>query len=217
VADDVFAADDFWWKRTEEVEAPSLLGGVFAAIYEYVLRPILQALGKLLDAILEWLWSLFGEGPAGDWSSGIPWLWIVVALLAAIVLWRIVVMFRQPREVTAELPPDTPVDELPQAGQLLDEAQAALARGVRRDAIRLAFLALIAHLQDRGRLSWDPSRSNREYQRDLRPWPDVSAGFRACADPYERCWYGGRLPESSDVDSVISYCRQQLQATAGDG
>lgn len=217
LADEVFAAEEFWWKRTERVESPSFLGRIFSALYQSLIRPILRALGDLIKTIFEWLMSLSGFGAGGDWSSGIPLLWVVVLLLGGIVVWRVVVILRSQRAAPPLKHQDPAVHELPHAEQLLEQAQDALSRGDRRNAIRLAFLALIAHLQDIGKLSYDPSRSNREYQRDLRPWPDLSSGFRACAEPFERCWYGGANPESAEVDDLISRCRSQLLVTTGDG
>lgn len=216
LADEVFASDDFWWKRTERVESPSFLGRVFGALWNDVLKPAFDALLDLLGAILEWLLELGGLAPSGDWSSGIPLLWALIAGLGAIVVWRIVVMLRRQPSAPAT-PKQAALDELPQAERLLEQAQAAIAAGDHRAGLRLAFLALIAHLQQQGKLVYDSTRSNREYHRDLRPWPDLSAGFRTCAEPFERCWYGGHQPSPTEVNLVLSHCRRQLQITAEEG
>jgi len=217
LADEVFASDDFWWKRTKQVEAPSFWGNLFGAIYDYVLKPLLKALSELFQKILEWILGLLGMTGEGDWSSGIPWLRVLIAILAGIAVWRVIVMLRRPRTVVPQTAEEPVIDRLARADQLLQQAQTAFDEGHLRDAVRLAFLALISHLQDRGRLSYDPSRSNREYQRDLRPWPEIAAGFRTCAEPFERCWYGGRCPESTEVGTMISLCRKQLSLGAGEG
>ncbi len=216
LADEVLASDEFWWRRTEKVSSPSFFGSLFGTLYDYLIAPVFDTIGKFIRTILDWLFSQSADRVGGDWSSGIPFLWAVVAALGAVVAWRVIVLLRQRQSTDPVATEETAVDELPQAEQLLEQAQTALAQGERRDAIRLAFLALIALLQDRGKLAYDPSRSNREYQRDLRRWPDLLAGFRAAADPFERCWYGGRQPEAAEVDSVISLCRQQLLITAGE-
>ena len=143
-------------------------------------------------------------------------MWVVVAVLGAIVIWRVIEMIRRQRK-SAIVNDKQVVEELPQAEQLLQQAQDALATGDRRIAIRFAFLALIAHLQGHGKLAYDPTRSNREYQRDLRRWPDVLDGFRQCVVPFERCWYGGQEPALAEVNSVISFCRQQLHAKVSEG
>jgi hypothetical protein len=96
--------------------------------------------------------------------------------------------------------------------ELLADAERAHERGDQREAIRLAFLAVIAHFQDQGKLSGDRSRSNREYLRELGPWPDLSAVFRRCAEPFERCWYGGRPLDGLEVDAVIIECRRLAAA-----
>ena len=61
------------------------------------------------------------------------------------------------------------------------------------EAIRLALLALIARLEKQGRLRYDTTRTNREYQRELRPTPELAACFGQLARIYERVWYG-RMP-----------------------
>jgi hypothetical protein len=182
----------------------------FDALYASVIEPVLTALGDLLEWILDSLSWLFGGGAGGDWSSGIPFLWVVVAGLGAVVVWRIIAMLRRPSElVTATA--EVAAESLPAAESLFKQAQESLSASDHRAAIRFAFLALIAHLQDLGKLRYDSSRSNREYLSDLQPWPDLSAVFRSCADPFERCWYGGRQPNASEVDSVFALCRRQLQ------
>ena len=216
LADEVFASDEFWWKRTERIESPSFLGRVFGALWNNVLRPAFDALLDLIRAIIEWLLELAGLGPSGDWSSGIPFLWLVVAGLAALVVWRIIVMLRRQPPAPA-MAKQAAVDELPQAERLLEQAQAAMAAGDHRAGLRLAFLALIAHLQHQGKLVYDSTRSNREYLRDLRPWPDLSAGFRTCAEPFERCWYGGHQPSPDEVSLVLSHCHRYLKLTTGEG
>jgi Domain of unknown function (DUF4129) len=69
----------------------------------------------------------------------------------------------------------------------------------------------LAWLQDRGQLKYDSSRSNREYQQDLRRWPESATVFGAVAAPFERCWYGGRNLDDQQVQEVIARCRNHFQ------
>lgn len=214
VARDVFAGDAYWWKRTSDVKSTSAIGRFFKYIYDQVIRPILQWIGNALQWILERLLSGLGLG-GGDWSKGAPFLWTIVIAIVLFVLWRIAMSFRRRPVVRRATIGKAPIDVLPQADQLLEQSRVALARGDHRSAVRLALLALLAWLQDRGRLKYDSSRSNREYQQDLRRWPDSALVFTAVAAPYERCWYGGRTPSDLQVQEVIALCSDHFQITKG--
>lgn len=214
VAQDVFAGDDFWWKRTGDVQSSSWIESTLKWIYEHLIQPVLEAIADFLKWLLE---KLFGIKPgAGDWSAGLPFLWLLVALSAAFVIWRLWKILKS-RSAAPRSPKPVPVPEtvLPQARQLLDEAQECLARGDHRHAIRLAFLSLLAWLQDNGRLRYDPSRSNREYQRDLSRWPDLLSPFRSAAEPFERCWYGGRTLDAGEIEGVLAVCRRLVLESEG--
>lgn len=210
LAREVFASDEYWWKRTADVKSTSMIGRLFTFIYEYVIGPALQAISDFL----EWIFNHLFDGlrlPHGDWSNGIPFLWVVIALLILFISWRMFASLRN-RSIghTKQVVPAA-TNFLPQADQLLEQARIALAQGDHRSAIRLVFLSLLAWLQDQGQLKYDPSRSNREYQRDLRGRPESASIFRAAADPFERCWYGGRDLSAAQVQNVIALCGKQFQ------
>jgi hypothetical protein len=214
MAREVFLGDEYWWKRTTDLKSGSVGENVFSLLYRVLIRPVLKTIFDVIEWILK---KLFGSmrGAHGDWSRGIPFLWTIIVLLLAYVGWRMWVASRGPA-VSRPAPgaPDL-IDVLPRADQLLEQSRAALLAGDHRSAIRLAFLSLLAWFQDRGQLKYDPSRSNREYQRDLRKWPDSVASFRAAAGPFERCWYGGRTLSAEQVEDVIALCQQQFQSAKG--
>ena len=66
---------------------------------------------------------------------------------------------------------------LPEASDLFMQASDAFAAREYADAIRLALLALIARLKKQGLLRYDNTRTNREYQRELRPHKDLAGRF----------------------------------------
>lgn len=214
IARDVFTGEKYWWKRQTDIKSGSWLTGLLSAFYEYIIRPILQFLYELIGWIFKALFSGLGTS-GGDWSQGVPFLWTIIAILAALVVWRVITVLRRPAvPANGSVGPEA-VNILPRADELLEQAQTALARNDRRTAIRLAFLSLLAWFQDQGQLKYDASRSNREYQNDLRKWPGAIAVFRVAADPFERCWYGGRELEAAQVEAVISRCRSQFQSQKG--
>lgn len=214
IAQNVFSGEEYWWKRTSDVKSTSLIGQSFSYIYEYLIAPIFKILADLIQWLLDQLCSRL-KLPRGDWSKGIPFLWTIIALIVLITVWRMVVLFRRRSNVRVEKMVQASADILPQADLLLEQARAALAQGDRRSAIRLAFLSLLAWFQDRGQLKYDRSRSNREYQNDLRRWPESVVSFKAAAEPFERCWYGGRDLNSDQVQKVITLCGTQIQRAKG--
>ena len=214
LAREIFRGDEYWWKRTADVKTGSLIGDFVAYVYNRILSPILKGIGKLIGWILD---ALFGRirMPHGDWSKGIPFLWTLIALLLAFVSWRLIQWSRSGPMVRPLRAEPGVIDLLPQREELLKQAAEALEKGDHRAAIRLAFLSMLAWLQDLGQLRYDPSRSNREYQRDLRAWPNSVATFRAAADPFERCWYGGRDLPADQIRDVIVLCRREFQRAKG--
>ena len=74
------------------------------------------------------------------------------------------------------------------------------------EAIRLALLALIARLEKQGLLRYDTTRTNREYQMELRHTSELAACFGQLARIYERVWYG-RVPAGrAEAEQAISLC-----------
>jgi hypothetical protein len=208
-AREVFAGEPYWWKRTTDVES-SQVKGLFSSLYELFIEPIFKGIAK----ILKWLFNRLPRGlglGTGDWSNGLPFLWTLVAALVVFVAWRLAMVFRQRPTVRPAVAGQVAVDVLPRADQLLEQSRVALAQGEHRLAIRLALLSLLAWLHDRGRVSYDLARSNREYQQDLRRWPESAVVFGAVAAPFERCWYGGRDLEASQVNDAIALCRNHFQ------
>ena len=74
------------------------------------------------------------------------------------------------------------------------------------DAIRLALLALIARLEKHGLLRYDTTRTNREYQRELRQRADLAACFGQLARIYERVWYGRASAGRAEAEQAIGLC-----------
>lgn len=206
-----FLEEAYWWKRSTNVKSTTTVGDLLSYIFDKLVSPVLTALQEGLVWLLD---KLLGELriPIGNWSGGIPFLWVIIFVIAAVATWMIIRMLQVPLMTKETVQSSTIVHTLAQADHLLEQARAALLQGDRRNAIRLAFLSLIAWLQHRGQLKYDPSRSNREYQRDLRRFPDSVTSFRSAAVPFERCWYGGRDLGVNEIQDVITMCQLQFQA-----
>lgn len=87
---------------------------------------------------------------------------------------------------------------------LLAEADEAAAQRHYRRALRCLYLAVIRHLERRRLLRYDPSRSNGEYLRDLRPHPRLQALLRSVTDLVDAVWYGGQRAGAEEYER----CRQ---------
>jgi hypothetical protein len=200
-AQDVFEGEDFWWKRTQQLDVavPSMTW----------LRSFLE---KVLS-ILKWIWdfitSLFRwELGLGNWSFGVLVLWLLVVVLAAWILWKLARWLRMwwaARGVDKSSAEKLLAQErLPEAHVLLDQAAQALQMGQYSEALRFSFLALLAGLQHRGCLRFDPARTNREYKQDLQPKPHLLSVFDEVARPYERVWYGRYPAQPSEAERALS-------------
>jgi hypothetical protein len=167
---------------------------------------------RILLRIREWiakvLRSLFGVF-TGDASGGTVVVWLLVVVLLAWSIWKLYpVIVRWLSGITPA--PSTHEDvawqTLAEASDLFEQAGQAFRDGLYAESIRLALLALIAQLQKHGLLRYDPTRTNREYQRELRRASELAAGFGQLARIYERVWYG-RVPAGrAEAEQAISLC-----------
>jgi hypothetical protein len=215
VARQVFQGSQFWWKHRSAVEDPTIEIGFLARLREPI-RAVMHFLGKLLGQVLEFLarlipgWSL-GLGGVTGATGGL--VWGLGALALAVISW--IIYRSRARRLAADGSPAEPIQEserLPDALVLMARAKAALEAGDTFEALRLGFQAILAGLEDRGIVRYDPARTNSEYLRDLRPQPALAAGFRRVARPFERAFYGKIPPEPIDVERALEFC-QSLMTT----
>ena len=115
--------------------------------------------------------------------------------------------------------PGTPVPGTPQgvgwhtlaeASDLFEQSGEAFRKGLYAEAIRLALLALIARLEKDGLLRYDTTRTNREYQRELRQRSELAACFGQLARIYERVWYGRLSAGRAEAEQAISLCQSVI-------
>ena len=59
-----------------------------------------------------------------------------------------------------------------------------------REAIRLLYLVALLHLQEHGFLSYDLSRTNREYLNELRENPNLQHALQPIIHTFDEIWYG---------------------------
>lgn len=213
-AREVFKDQAFWWKRVQSVEMPEATPSWLAAQWKWignVLRAVGDFIGDTVQRILEFFASISGFR-LGDWSSGVPLLWLVIAVLVVLSLWKLYPWLRGLWIASAQRaePARVHEEQLAEPRVLLAQAEAALRAGQEREALRLAFLALIAWLQQRRLLRYDASRTNREYYRDLRGDAKMAELFHQAVQPFERVWYGEMPVRRSDAELVLSLCHRAM-------
>jgi hypothetical protein len=210
-AREVLEGSQFWWKHRGTIDDPTRGLGFFSRVGD-----VLETIWNWVLDGLKWLFlqlrNLFAFAPSGfqDSASFARILVYVLAIVAVVFLgWKGYGLLRnRRRSPVAVLPADiSQLEELPDAFVLFDRAQQALQNGQNAQALRFAFLALLALLQDRGILRYSRSRTNREYARDLRGEPKLASDFRGVALPFERAQYGHVEPTGIDVRNALAVCQ----------
>jgi hypothetical protein len=204
---------DFWWKRLEPGSTPEApwLKKVAIAVLDAVawcwdlVRGVIGAILRLL----------FGR-VVGESSGGTTLVWLLAAAILAWTAWKLVQAFmrRAGRDAPLAGPDGIASEPLAAASDLREQAMRALDAGRHADAIRLALLALIAALEQRGLLRYDATRTNREYRAELRPRPELAERFGRLARIYERAWYGREPAGREQAEESIRLCAAPIDGEA---
>jgi hypothetical protein len=204
-ARDVFQDQSFWWKRIEPRP-------VSTSWFESILKSALDFSGRVLREIAELfariLRALFGVF-TGKSSGGAVAVWLIVAGLLAWSIWKLypaIVRWLRGSTPAPGAPEGASWHALAEPSQLFEQAGQALRDGMHAEAIRLALLALIARLEKQGLLRYDTTRTNREYQVELRQSSELAARFGQLARIYERVWYGRVSAGRAEAEKAISLC-----------
>ncbi len=209
-ARDVFHDQDFWWKRLEHRRvSSSWLESIFTAVRDFAGR-ILRGILDLLARILRSLFSLF----SGTSSGGSVAVWLIVAALLAWSIWKLYPVILRWLSGGAAAPgthEGVTSQTLAEASDLFEQAGRAFREGAYAEAIRLALLALIARFEKQGLLRYDTTRTNREYQRELRHAPELAACFGQVARIYERVWYGRVSAGRAEAEDALHLSRSVIQ------
>ncbi len=216
-AREVLQDQDFWWKRIEQRSVTIPTTGI-QAFFAWLLDLPLQILRWVFLAIrdfINWLrWNVLSLFTSDLSAASILVKLIAVAIIAW-AIWKLYPHFVRWISAIAATPGaetagsaswqtlEEPSDLFAQAGEAFADAKYA-------DAIRLALLALIARLQKQGLIRYDTTRTNHEYQRELRHMKDVAASFGQLARIYERVWYGRFSAGRAEAEVAISLCRSLI-------
>jgi hypothetical protein len=212
-AREVLQDQDYWWKRIEKKTIPTTgLLGFF--------EKMLELPGRVLRAIWDFVFEFF-RGLAlllrGDWSAGSSVVWLLAIVLLGWAMWRLYPLLKYLPVIArwlaggaapgAQKATTVSWEALPESSDLFLQASNAFANSKYADAIRLALLALIARLEKQGLLRYDTTRTNREYQGELRSHKELAASFGQLARIYERVWYGRESAGPAEAEQAIGLCR----------
>lgn len=210
--DRVLTAPEYAWRNPSKVEAPPGWLEQFRDWLRDLFGSFGRALGRLGRSISRWLASLFphvsgiptgGTDGMSTVAQVLSWVTIVGAVtVLTLILVKIISRRRRtvapPAVPTAAPTPDLESEDTT-ADQLPDDEWLRLARqkvdeGDLRQALRALFLAALALLGAQGLVLIRKSKSNFDYERELRRKLNAAPGldeiFSADRKLFERCWYG---------------------------
>lgn len=111
------------------------------------------------------------------------------------------------REVLGET-----IEEHVVAKDILDRADGAAREGDYRAGIRLAYIALLLNLAERGRLRLDRAKTNRDYLESLRDTAEIFPVFSRMTGVFEQVWYGETPASHVDFQGFLQNYREVASA-----
>ncbi len=144
---------------------------------------------SILRAILEFIDRLFTNTARGifDFRD-------LLVLGAGVVVVAVLFYFLRNlrRNLVAEeaLPPPLHADDARTPAEAFDNAQRFLNAGDYRSAVRQLYLATLLLLDQRGRIKYDPTLTNREYLRQAAQDPRAATALQPIVETFDRTWYG---------------------------
>jgi len=235
---EVIARRKYAWRlprpqeKTDSSEDKSFMSSAIETIWGW-----LKTVAKWVNDVIEQIWDFLfpnpdGSGDRGGSGSGSGgsggesgWVgllrYLVYAALGGVVILLIVVFWKRVKsppgaETNAsarELPPvdledeNVTADHLPESGWL-DLARRLMEEGNSRLALRAMYLASLAMLADKSRISIAKFKSNMDYQRELdrrfHAMPQLLDAFGRNVGVFEAVWYGTREATARIIDAFIA-------------
>lgn len=101
-------------------------------------------------------------------------------------------------EVLANLPE---THEVRTPGEAFNNAQAFVNQGDYRNAVRQLYLATLLLLDQRGKIKYDPTLTNREYLHQTSNDSRTTAALAPIVETFDRTWYGFELITPTEFDA----------------
>lgn len=154
----------------------------------------------IIAAILEFLDRIFTNTTQGIFDARD--LFVIFAILLVI---GIVVYFalNLRRNLVAEeaLPPPLTQDDARTPAEAFDNAERLSNAGDYRSAVRQLYLATLLLLDERGRIKYDPTLTNREYLHQAAKDTRTHAALQPIVETFDRTWYGFETISRQDFES----------------
>jgi hypothetical protein len=221
----VLTAPEYAWRNPSKVAAPPPWLEQFNDRLKEFLASLSRALGRLGRALTQWFASLFpqGTGIRMGGSDGMSLLaqvlsWVTIVAAGAVLTLILVKLISRRRVVTppkatsvAPTPDleseDTTADQLPE-DEWLRLARQKAEDGDLRQALRALFLAVLSLLGDQGLILIRKSKSNFDYERELKrklnSLPGLDEIFSTDRKLFERCWYGAHPVTATELEQSDS-------------
>jgi hypothetical protein len=229
--DRVIHRPEYTWRMPRNAAAKS--DSRFVAFTEAALQALnhgIRRVGEWMEPLIEWIRDLFREKLAppnsGDGAlqrskmlRSLLYLLIAILVIAAGILLRYFLRRRPSRKPAAAmqaLPEQDPADNQLAPDKVPEDrwialAQDCVARGDLRGAVRALYLGSLSYLARNALVGIHPSKTNREYETELRRRArgkaDVARLFSQNARVFERAWYGDHAVSAEIIESF----RENLQ------
>lgn len=164
-------------------------------------------LQSLVRAIEEFLARLFNNTAQGVFDARD--LLVVLGVLAVVVV--LVYFLRNlRRNLVPEqaLPPALMERDARTSAEAFDNAQRFINEGDYRSAVRQLYLATLLILDQRGRVKYDPTLTNREYLKQAAKDPRTTTALQPIVETFDRTWYGFEPITPQDFDDYRRHVEQ---------
>lgn len=161
-----------------------------------------SAFARLRQRAYEWLtrWlERLAGGPLGRRGTAVALAWILSILVGIVLATLAVRAFLRPGRAFASLDDASIERGKPARAWARDALRAADAR----EAIRCAYRAVVAGIEEEGSWRASDSRTPREYERLLADGHRRRALFTDVARRFEEVWFAARTPTDADRSAVL--------------
>ena len=157
---------------------------------------------RALERFFEFVAERFDAGPILEAMTSELAAWIVAGIALALLVFA-VLRWTRGLGADAATSPDAADTRGRSAAEWAADARAARQRGDLDTALRYVYLAIVATLEEAGRIEPVPGRTIRELDRELaRVWPDRPAGIEATGRRVEAVIFGGDAANADDLDAA---------------
>lgn len=166
---------------------------------------LVQSLAEVLARFFEWLSALEGNHP---YLRGLIFIACILLLIlvAVHIGWTVTRVFYVGRR--GRLKERAAEEHRLRSQAFLDQAQERARAQDYTEAIRLLFLSLIYRFDEKGRVSFQRSYTNREYLRLFSDRPVLHDKLSLFVDELDDNWYGLRATSREEFESCLAHYRR---------